>query len=206
MLELIIVVTVIAIMAGLSWPRIMWLLKEQRLKDDTEQVRQQLDRGRVQAVDKGVAFQFRYEPNGRKFTLLPYEFLDAPAPVSAGTNARLAGGPGRGVGGNQPVPWPVFELSEECRFFVPSALEGGERLQTERLSPQWLEYLSDGPSHADVNWAPPVIYYPNGTATAGRLTVIDEDNRYLELSVRDLTGTVSVSPVQHRREMFGDRR
>lgn len=203
-LELIIAIAVIAVLAGLSTPRMLRLLKEQRLKDDTEQVRQLLDRARVQAIEKGIAFQFRYEPEGRRFTLLPYELTEPVNPGQSGGAFATGGGvAGTGQPGSvaQSTAYPVFELSEECRFFTPSSLSG-PTIVTEQLPQHFMDMLRGGASLGDVSWAPPIVYYPNGTATNGRVLVIDDAKRFLELSVRDLTGTVSVSPIQHQRGMF----
>lgn len=191
LLELLIVLAVITTLVGLSWPRMSGLLKEQRIKDDAEMVRLQLDRARVQAVDKGIAYQFRYEPEGRKFVLLPYEVIGMTDPNSTMLSPDESGRPA----------FPVFELSEESRFHVPRSLTG-QSVFAQPLGSPWIDYLHNPSQFRDISWSEPIVYYPDGTADDALVTVVDDDKRLVDLSVRGLTGTVSVSPVGRLQEMF----
>lgn len=193
-IEVLLVLTIIVAIAALSWPQMSRFLQRESVMANAEQVRQLLDHARVQAVEDGVTYQFRYEPNGQKFVLLPYELLTTPAsPTTANTQTETA------VDVTQAI---VYELSEDCYFYTPTVLSG-EATAMERLSDPWLKLIQNGSSHRDVSWAAPILYSPDGAATDGAVTVADEDRRYISLSVRGLTGAVVTSRIDQLPELFG---
>lgn len=193
-IEVLLVLTIIAAVAALSWPKMSRFLQRESVMANAEQVRQLLDHARVQAVEDGVTYQFRYEPNGQKFVLLPYELLttsasQTAADVQTDTASNLT----------QAI---VYELSEDCYFYTPTVLSG-EAIIMERLSDPWLELIQDGTLHRDVSWSSPILYSPDGAATDGAVTVADVDRRYISLSVRGLTGAVVTSRIDQLPELFG---
>ncbi len=170
-------------------------LKRESVMGNVEQVRQLLDQARVQAVEDGVTYQFRYEPNGQKYVLLPYEILNASNQQSGSTTQETA----PALDFTQAI---VHELTEDCYFYTPTTLSG-EVTILERLSDPWLELIQDGTMHRDVSWSSPILYSPDGAATDGAVTVADEDRRYISLSVRGLTGAVVTSRIDKLPELFG---
>lgn len=195
LIELLLVLAVIVALAGLSWPQLSGFLKRESVMSDVEQVRQILDHARVQAVEDGVRYQFRYEPNGRKYLLLPYELL-----VESGETSSSAGSPPTLPGEIKQAI--VHELSEECYFYTPTSLSG-DPVVVERLPEAWLTMVRDGTMQRDVSWAGPIVYSPDGSASDGSVTVADQDRRYISLSVRGLTGAVVTSRLSQLPELFG---
>lgn len=194
-LELILVLTIIVALAALSWPRVSGFLQRESVMSDVETVRQVLDRARVDAIEDGMIYQFRYEPSGKKFVLLPYELLQASGqdPNSKETD------PGTSIDVKQAI---VFELSEECSFYNPTSLTG-EPIAVERLPEPWLELIQNGTQHRDTSWASPILYSPDGSATDDVVVIADEDQRYISLTVRGLTGVVTTSRLAQLPELFG---
>lgn len=208
LLEVILAMAIIVALAGLSWPQLSHILRRESLTANVEQVRRLLDRARVRAVEEGVIYQFRYEPHGRRFVLLPYELLatspaeqagNSFAPATPGFSNPL--GRGRHTGAERP-PIQVQELTEVCSFYVPTTLSG-EPLSMERLADPYLQMVVNGPSYRDVTWGPPVLFYPDGSASEGAVSVADKDRRYVTLSIRGLTGTVITSRMDLLPELFG---
>lgn len=194
-LELILVLTIIVAMAGLSWPRISGFLQRESVMSDVETVRQVLDRARVEAIEDGMIYQFRYEPNGKKFVLLPYEIMNASDQESDSSSPSQTGS----TESRQAI---VYELSETCSFYNPTSLTG-ETVTIERLPEPWLEMIQNGTQHRDTSWASPILYSPDGTATDDVVVIADEDKRYISLSVRGLTGVVTTSRLAQLPELFG---
>lgn len=194
-LELILVLTIIVALAGLSWPRVSGFLKREGVMTDVETVRQILDRARVEAIEDGMIYQFRYEPNGKKFVLLPYELQSVSNQDEKSTSIES-------VYSNDIKEAIVYELSEKCSFYNPTALTG-EPIAVERLAEPWLELLQNGTQHRDTSWAAPILYSPDGSATDDVVVIADEDKRYISLTIRGLTGAVTTSRIAQLPELFG---
>lgn len=192
--ELLLVLAVVAVLAGLAWPRLMGIIARQDVQSAAEQVRQRLDRGRVKAVEEAVTYQFRYEPYGDRFVLLPNEIVDDPDAEStslSSTNELSTIDPPR-----------IYQLPEGCQFYIQNSLSG-ETMNMERLPDEFNALIVNGATNSDVTWAPPILYYPDGTATSGVITIMDDKRNYIHLAVRDLTGAISVSQVSRMREGLG---
>jgi prepilin-type N-terminal cleavage/methylation domain-containing protein len=181
-LELLLVLAILAIIAGIAWPAVVRFTGEQAVKDAAERVRSELDRTRFRAINAGVNYQFRYEPFGRRFLAVPAE-LDV-APVQTGSLG-------------QPAPTlPVFagQMHEGLRF-EPMP---GVPPTAESIGLEWLGGLPDAFVLHQAHWSAPIIYRPDGTGTSVRFRVTDAKDHFIELSVRDLTGMATAGPL--RRE------
>lgn len=197
LLELLLVLGVVVVLAAMSWPRLTGIMKRQSVLGNAEQVRQLCDRARVRAVEEGRTLQLRYEPHGRHYVLLPHEPAEPGAQVltpSSGTSPAAVPG----------APYRVHQISEDCQFHVDSALVSGRKLEVERLADAWLVQLENGSAARDIAWSLPILFFPDGSATDGRLTVLDRDRRYINLSIRGLTGTVHVSPLEVMAQRLGN--
>ncbi|WP_417847405.1 pilus assembly FimT family protein [Thalassoglobus sp.] len=196
-LELILVLAVIVAIAGISWPRMSGFLKRESVMGNVEQVRQVLDHARVQAVEDGITYQFRFEPNGRKYVLLPYD-LQVHADEQASASQTL-----QGAGAGSIKLAMTHELSEDCQFYMPTTLISDQPMILERLPEAWLKMVQNGVQHRDVSWSAPILFFADGSATTGAVTVVDEDKRYITVSVRGLTGAVVTSRISQLPELFG---
>ncbi|MGC1273263.1 MAG: prepilin-type N-terminal cleavage/methylation domain-containing protein [Planctomycetaceae bacterium] len=179
-IELLLVLAILAALAGLAWPSVVRFSSEQSIKDAAERVRSELDRTRFRAIDAGLAYQFRYEPNGRRFIAVPAErdLTQAANTNTAGPMASL----------------PAFsgEIAEGLTFQpVP-----GAPLAAEMISADWLAGLSDGVLLGQARWSSPVFYRPDGTGTAAAFRVTDENEQFIELSIRELTGIATAGPLR----------
>ena len=196
--ELLLVLAVIALIAGLSWPQLLGLLQRRDLQSSSELVRRELDLGRIKAVEEGLTYQFRYEPYGRKFVLLPYDLITTPESTSdVATLTQTAQ--------NTTKLAHVYQLSEGCSFYVESSLtaDPNERVVAERLGDPWLQFIDTGMLERDVTWSAPILYFADGSATDGLVTIIDEKQNYVTLGVRGLTGSVAISDIERMRGVLG---
>ncbi len=201
-LELILVLAVVVAIAGISWPRMSGFLKRESVMGNIEQVRQMLDHARVQAVEDGITYQFRYEPNGRKYVLLPYD-LQVPVDDQSSSSQALTEQSISGSSAGNIKLAIVQELTEDCQFYMPTTLISDDPIVLERLPEPWLKMVRNGVQHRDVSWSAPILFSADGTATTGAVTVVDEDKRYITASVRGLTGTVVTSRISQLPELFG---
>ena len=73
LLELVLVLAILAIMAGLSVPLLNSYLRQEELRRNVTEVRTLTASARIKSLDTGLIYQFRFEPEGRWFVILPYE-------------------------------------------------------------------------------------------------------------------------------------
>ncbi|RLS56636.1 MAG: prepilin-type N-terminal cleavage/methylation domain-containing protein [Planctomycetota bacterium] len=176
--ELMIVLAVLAIIAGMSWPRMMRYIEENQLKDNTETVRRELAATRMLAIDSGLTYQFRYEPGKRAFIILPHDRPESPSDEKAPEDRPKV----KTVSG---------ELAEDCSFAPATDITGGERLDD-----LWLSLLSNGAQYSETVWSAPILFRPNGEGQTRHLTVRDTTGRSITLHVRGLTGGVTVNKLR----------
>src|SRR5262245_36799164 len=121
LLELLLVLTVLAVLAGLSAPYLQRYLAEQEIRENVSVLRTELSGARVKAADTGLIYQFRAQPDGQWFVVLPYESLN----TAAGETAAHPGAQGG-------TPLISGRLSESCRFLPPRVISA-QSIVTERL-------------------------------------------------------------------------
>lgn len=188
--EMLLVLAIVSLIAGLSWPRLARRLQEHDLRSNAEQVRRVVDSARVKAIQQGVIYQFRYEPHGHKFLLAPYEL---PPPQQESPNTTF-NAPPKSIG-------HIYELTETSAFFPPEQTLGNV-MPLERLPPEFLSQIANGLMHQDVAWSPPILFHPDGSATSGHFYVRDTKAHRIRLAVRGLTGTVYVSKLEYLPEGY----
>lgn len=178
LLELLLVLAVMAIIAGLSWPRMLRYMQENSLKQNVEVVRRELAATRILAIESGLTYQFRYEPTKQSFIILPFDRPESVAsqdPTAETTKVKTV----------------VGLLSTDC-FFHPAVDVHGNTLGGQRLDEAWLGLLANGATYKDTIWSQPILFRPNGEGQDTRLSVQDSAGNLIELKVRGLTGSVSV--------------
>jgi len=185
LLEIMLVVAVLAMLAGLAWPAVLRYLVDHDLQRNVQAVRGELDRCRLKAVETGLIYQFRYEPGGRNFVILPEERPDTGSNMTNGdeTNGVLPV-----VAGQLGADMAFGSLSESGTVAMPATME--------KLGEEWLALLSSASTNvADVSWAPALLFYPDGSSGGGSVTLHDLRRQSVTLNVRNLTSAVTVDPV-----------
>ena len=165
LLEMALVLAVIVTALSLAWPSISQLLNYHSLQQGAQLVQARMAFARLHAIDAGVPYQFRYEPGGQRFLVIPYEF--------GAQGAKVAG-----------------KLPSSAARFDPAGLLSAS---SQPLAPEWLQGMPGAAEYAAVNWSSPVLFFPNGTATAGQVIIRDSKSGGVVLTVRALTGNVSVA-------------
>lgn len=182
LLEIVVVLAVLAILIGITWPVLRGFIAEQEIDQNRLQVWQDISRARIWAIDSGQAYQVRYQPNGKLYIILPY---DQPPETAAETAV-------------QATPVLSGELSEYCSFasvnISPSGLS--EDLPSTRISDEWLTPFPNAVELAQTTWSSPIVFYPDGSATDVQWALVDQDDRSITFSVRALTGVVSTGKME----------
>ena len=174
-----VVLGLIVVISSIAAPALMDRMRDNTLYGAADQVRQVLSEARTYAIDSGIDYQFRYEPEGQWFVVLPTEIEPATAnSVSSDADTseymRLSG-----------------QLEEE--LFLRA--EKDEVDSTEQLEATWFGGLPDSSTLAGKGWSAPIYFRFDGSASDRIFRVMDKDGRTAELSVRGLTGAVRLSGV-----------
>jgi hypothetical protein len=177
----------------------MRYVRERTIREQAHVVRIELAATRRRAIDSGLNYQFRYEPNGRRFLVLPHDRPD----VGSGSNS--SGETAAAQAASDGIEVVSGELTGSCRFGVlkaQNALTSAEQaVFTERLPEEWLALVPDSQGLRETSWAPAICFYSDGTADNATVTVLDTDDRRIEITVRGLTGTIEAGPIRQERRL-----
>jgi Tfp pilus assembly protein FimT len=183
--ELVIVLGILATIVALSWPALEQFHMEYRLQQGGHLVQARMAGARVHAVDTGIDYQFRFEPGGQRFLVLPYDQQALLAPAG-GMNANGAVTPR--------IPKIAGRLPSTKAQFDSSGT-GGSTAQN--IPSEWLSGLQGAGDLNGVNWSAPILFHADGSATTAHVIIRDKNSRFVTVSVRALTGGVSVSKIEN---------
>jgi len=178
--ELLIVMTIIVTITAMAAPNMMERVRNGRVQEAAEDVREVMAFARQQAIDSGVDYHVRFEVNGQAVVAIPAE----PQPTlvnQAGRDSSLA---------------EVLVMSlvlEPEKIFIRAVK--GENAGGEQLEPAAFANLDGNDSLSNRSWSTPILFRFDGSAEDRTFRVMDEENRTSEISVRGLTGSIKVAPV-----------
>jgi Tfp pilus assembly protein FimT len=185
---MLLVLAVIGTLAAAAWPSVLRMQADHDLSAAAEQVRLQLGNARSWSIKTGVKFQFRFEPQGRHFTVVPFE--GEPEPDSKFGNNTAAAALQYRFGG---------ELSNRITFLpVMGSSTLPAAMSSSKLPEAAVHGLPNAGALTSVNWADPLIFSADGTAMDALITLGDPRGHRIDISVRGLTGAAAISPM--RRE------
>lgn len=181
LLEMVLALSVLAAVAVITWPSVQRAYVDHAVKEGAQQVRSVLGSARARAINTGLAYQFRFEPGGRRYVLVPYEQEFSPA-----------GGFGTSNGSSIDLPRESRQLDERLTFYPLDELSTG----AEQVPQEFFAGLPDAAELGGVSWSMPLTFFPDGTARDGGLIVVDQKQNAVPIAVRGLTGAPVVAPVQ----------
>lgn len=223
--ELLIVLSVLTAIAGLSWPTLRKSLTKGQLSDAAKQLRVELARTRLKAIRTGHAQQFRYQPGHNIFEIIPLwpEVEETSESDVDGVGSERSGsdimGTGRtGATSDRPVGTDLSDEStltaETAWQELPQGIQFGEpRSSLSMLIPELesgdvIDLVPDegprepgasGPldeySFDEFDWSAPILFYPNGRTTNARITLKGQRGFEVTVTLRGLTGTARIGPL-----------
>ena len=166
LLELLIVLAIVVMLVGASWPRLRTSLEKAELVDAAKGIRTFLSQARLDAIDSGSPRRFRYQPGGTLYEVGPYVIGDENLQADAAA---------------QPPSTPVVQgcLPRGLRFVAPPSAN-----------------LDGQPEAAAEEWSKPVLLYANGRSANARLRIAGADNMFVDIVLRGITGVAKVGAVE----------
>ena len=196
-MELLIVLFILVILAGVSTPAFMGTLRAQRLQSAAEGVRTDWGKARNLAMKTGRIHVYRFENGGRRFEVIPWisdddaleSATNADAQSATFSTATAAGTDAGGVAVEEGPGLP------EGVIFV-----GGEA----SADPRGLtaaEAISGGGVGTDGGWGAPIMFYPDGSATDAYVIVANDQQQAIRVELRGLTGLATVGEMTRLEEL-----
>jgi len=187
LVELLLALALLGMLASVTVPSAIRIFFRSQLTGSMEDVRAQLAGSRVRAIESGLVYQFRFEPDGRHYVSVPFEReTEASNPNATGTGATTGVGKFTRFAGELPEG---FRFVDCCSG--PGAI-GGE------LSADVFGELANAKDLAALEWSPPILFHADGSAVDAAFELVDNNAQFVRLEVRGLTGAAMVSTIQDR--------
>jgi len=170
LLEMLIVLAILAVLASASYPALRGSLEKRRLHEGAKQVRIELARARVAAIESGSPRQFRFQEGGSGFEL------------------------SRCMPADDSTQW-VWDEEQSAAMIEEFTLPEGitfAPLESPEEAPA--APIQDGAPVAE-QWSPPVLFFPNGRSTNVRIRLQASRGWFVDLTLRGITGTAKVGKV-----------
>lgn len=196
--ELLIVMAVLVLLVSVSLPAVRRPLRKSELREAARELCATLGRSRLEAIESGTILQFRYRPGTGEFVVAP-----ASSPID-----------------DQPaaIEEPEFD-SEDSTTLVEQAVAPDDSAENkiERLDlPAGILFADPADSLDPVEgesgmppvetsvpvlaeesaWSAAVIFYPNGRATSATFRLRGQEDYYVDVSLRGLTGAATIGEIQ----------
>jgi prepilin-type N-terminal cleavage/methylation domain-containing protein len=169
LLEMILVLTILLTVLTVSYPALNHLYVVHQLRQGADEVQVRLMACRVRAIEAGLTYQFRFEPGGQRFVAVPYDS----ATMTGGSSLWKHGG----------------ELPATVQFVSNSVFPG----MGEELPAGLLNGLSNAGEMQGAHWSAPILFKPDGSSSGGVFELKGKDGDIRTVSVRALTGGVTVA-------------
>jgi prepilin-type N-terminal cleavage/methylation domain-containing protein len=183
--EVLVVLALMVTVSALAQPAVRKALGDSRLRSAARQVRAELAKTRLHAMESGVARRFRYQLGENRFETAPAGFdAEAEASESYARNGQTAA-PGRA----DPIQ---AESNDPARKVVVQELPEG--VSFESVDQELASNVDDE------GWSHPIVFYPNGRAADAKIRLHGERNAVVDVSLRGLTGVATSGRPRHEKE------
>jgi prepilin-type N-terminal cleavage/methylation domain-containing protein len=172
LIEVLLALVILTILMSMASSPLMQSWRDQRTGSATEDVRALLAGTRILALDRDETWQFVYEPGGTRYVRVPQ------SAASESSTEQTDQTVNRGKQSGTLPPQITFGES------------GGGAAST--ISSDLLAGLSDAGELSGISWSAPVIFYSDGTSSEATFEINDEYGNTRTVSVRELTGGVTV--------------
>ncbi len=207
LLEMLIVLAVIAALTAFSWPSVRRQLGGNRLQAAAKNVRAELRRTRQKAVETGEIQIFRYLVDDRRFQVTGASFAPGPSPDDSETTGPDRGEQDRAVD-TEPAAATMGKLPAGITFLDPRADPAtdtplqGEPDEAARDGSTPVDSVEpvDAQDEFDLvdsdQWSSAIVFFPNGRTSNARLRIGSASGRWLDVTLRGLTGIATIGPAQ----------
>jgi len=172
MLELLLVIVVLMMLAGVVWTNLGQRTSGAKLEFATRQLAGLLRLTRAEAMNTGNCYRCRFEVGGMRAVI--EEEADPLAQP--------------GVFGPIEAGWAQIELGRENIKCLSVQFDSWES----QLKDEEAKILEADDKVEQGGLGPPIFFYPNGTSDTASILLCDKENRDFTLKINGLTGHIQV--------------
>ena len=176
LIEILLVLAIVIMVAALALPAMNGTFDAQRLTRAADMVRSDWSRARVEAIRSGQEWVFCYIPGTGSYGISPYSPYQEPT-LPQGVTPDQDARSNFDYGGGQLPRGVIFNQSDVMADTRSQALD------------------EEGGGNPGANSAETILFYPDGTAQQAALKLSNEREWFVQINLRALTGTATVSEV-----------
>lgn len=201
LMEMLLVQGVIVALVAMSWPALRGSLDKNRLLAAARQVRTELVQARLKAAETGVAQQFRYQTGDRCYEVTA---ANPAAGLNSTSKDRFASisvdlPSTRDEAGDEECDTRLAMLDEEITFMDARTAESDDDKSGQHADARADVAVSN--ELGEENWSAPVVFLPNGRSHNARLRLAGPRGFHVDVSLRGLTGAVTVGELIRDQEV-----
>jgi prepilin-type N-terminal cleavage/methylation domain-containing protein len=199
LIELLLVLAVLVMVAAMATPAVLTVLEGTKLRKAGDQMRTEWARSRNLAMKTGRLHMFRYKLGADEYEIRPWyaedDALESSSLVSP-MDSTTAGGAALPAGTTQPSA--TGSLFSQTTKKLPEGIlfAFGEAQVDTRAANVDTDIAAQGVD----GWSLPILFYPDGSSSTARLTLVNKRQQYVSLDLRGLTGLSQISDLQTEQE------
>ncbi len=195
LVEMLVVLAIVGLLIGMSWPSVQKLLSRARVKDAAQQVRTELGEARLRAIESGKPQVFRFQPGTGLFEIRPKEEETAGPAVLKSALEQMS----EENADTEPISGAEIVDAAAYEKYLPDGMQFvGQEVARKPAAGEEDEEGLAGLSTAEMteqqNWSQPIVFYPNGRTSNARIRITDAERYAVDVSLRGLTGAVRIGP------------
>jgi hypothetical protein len=198
MLELVLVLALLVAIGAATMPAFFGPLENYRLRKSADSVRIYWEKLRIQAMKSGQTMMFRFQVGGNSCQGGAWSSGEDMLEVS---QFELAG-PQAGQPGGTSMAATSYQFEDQLPervMFV--GVESAVSMRDFAVQQAASAMMGPNMAPADQSWSPPILFYPDGTTSTVRLILQNEQQYYIMLRLRGLTGVTEVSDLMSAEEL-----
>lgn len=182
LIEVLLVLTLLVVLAAMTWPAMDRPMADQRLRKGADRVRTSWAKARVDAMTSGQTYVFRCTLDSDEYTI---ESQDGPESVSSMTSSTMGEFDETATDLTEPVSKRSRKLPQDVRF-----VDGEVAFDTRATILE--ESLEATDADRSDTCLETILFFPDGTTSTATLVLENKYQRRVELSLRGLTGVITV--------------
>jgi Tfp pilus assembly protein FimT len=184
LIEVLLVLALLVTLAAMTWPALDRPMANQTLRKAADKVRTSWAKARVDAMSTGNTNVFRCTAEDGKYTI---EAQAGPESVDSITSSMEGefDETASGAATTDALSSRTYDLPEGIRF-VAAEVDFDTRATILGQATDGTTEMSTGDS------IDPILFFPDGTTSTAKLTLENQYQRRIELTVRGLTGAMAV--------------
>jgi prepilin-type N-terminal cleavage/methylation domain-containing protein len=204
LLELMLVLALLVVVGAMAMPALKGPFANQRLRKAGEMIRVEWNRARIQAMKTGQIQMFRYETDGKVFYVQPYlteqDYLEADAMESTARDPSMAAQATGTSGAAMPGAAASVQPQLRQRELPDGVIFAGGYFESDSRSAQ-IQQESQAALMAAGNQVAPILFYPDGTTSDAELILSNDQQLFVRVTLRSLTGIAKVSDLMNANEL-----